>query len=144
MQCPNCDHDAPDIEFGKPSRCPSCGAYYEKALLAKQSRDAKATANAKLTEQEQKEAEKRSRIAREEAALDRYDKVLKEDKQRHAQLAAEKRISDADRSVIVTDIQMPFWSMVRFMVKSTLAAIPALIILLIFALIVTAIFGKLR
>ena len=31
--------------------------------------------------------------------------------------------------VVVTDIRMPFWSMVRFMVKWAIAAIPALIIL---------------
>lgn len=33
------------------------------------------------------------------------------------------------RSVRVVDIQMPFWSMVEFMVKTSLASIPALIIL---------------
>jgi hypothetical protein len=37
--------------------------------------------------------------------------------------------------VVVADIRMPFWSMVRFMVKWAIAAIPALIIL---ALIGTA------
>ena len=31
--------------------------------------------------------------------------------------------------VVVTDIKMPFWSMVRFMVKWAIAAIPALIFL---------------
>ncbi len=47
--------------------------------------------------------------------------------------------------VVVTDIQMPFWSMVIFMVKWAIAAIPAAIILfllvampmgIIFALVV--------
>ncbi|MDK2779469.1 MAG: hypothetical protein KYX62_17630 [Pseudomonadota bacterium] len=33
--------------------------------------------------------------------------------------------------VVVTDIQMPFWSMVFFMVKAVIAAIPAIIILTI-------------
>lgn len=32
MQCPNCNHEAPQIEFGDPLRCPDCGAYYEKAV----------------------------------------------------------------------------------------------------------------
>lgn len=32
--------------------------------------------------------------------------------------------------VVVTDIKMPFWSMVTFMVKAAVAAIPALLILL--------------
>lgn len=35
MQCPSCNHDAPQIEFGDPLRCPACGAYYEKALALK-------------------------------------------------------------------------------------------------------------
>jgi hypothetical protein len=38
-------------------------------------------------------------------------------------------------SVIVTDIHMPFWSMVIFMVKWALASIPALIILTLIAAI---------
>ena len=36
-----------------------------------------------------------------------------------------------DRYVIVTDVQMKFWSMVTFMVKWAVASIPAVIILLI-------------
>ena len=44
-----------------------------------------------------------------------------------AQQLAEKQANK--RYVIVTDIQMPFDSMVRFMVKSALASIPAIIIL---------------
>jgi hypothetical protein len=35
--------------------------------------------------------------------------------------------------VVVTDFQMPFWSMAWFMVKWALASIPALAILLLFA-----------
>ena len=38
-----------------------------------------------------------------------------------------------DRKVIVTDIQMPFGSMVVFMVKWVIASIPALIILAVLA-----------
>jgi hypothetical protein len=159
MQCPNCDHDAPDVEFGNPLRCPSCGAFYEKALIAKQSRVARATEKAKSNKQEQveqqarialetglaalaerkKQAEQQDRIVL-EAGFDSSKSLSKEDKQRQAQQS--KDASDAARSVIVTDIQMPFWSMVRFMVKSTLAAIPALIILGVFALIVMTLFSQ--
>ena len=35
------------------------------------------------------------------------------------------------RQVTIVDIKMPFWSMVIFMVKATIAAIPAFIILAI-------------
>lgn len=39
----------------------------------------------------------------------------------------EVKNQDAER-VVVTDIRMPFWSMVMFMVKMVFASIPALII----------------
>lgn len=42
------------------------------------------------------------------------------------------------RDVVVTDIRMPFWSMVKFMVKWSIAAIPAMIILSIVLLMVVA------
>ena len=38
--------------------------------------------------------------------------------------------------VIVVDIKMPFWSMVIFMVKAAIAAIPAVIILSLVASVV--------
>jgi hypothetical protein len=47
------------------------------------------------------------------------------------------------REIVVVDIKMPFWSMVVFMVKWAIAAIPAFIILLIVGLIVTAILAAL-
>ena len=42
--------------------------------------------------------------------------------------------------VVVTDIRMPFWSMVRFMVKWAIAAIPALIILAVIGAALSALF----
>lgn len=46
-----------------------------------------------------------------------------------------------DSQVVITDIKMPFWSMVWFLVKLSFAAIPALLIVwLVFALI-GAVFG---
>ena len=45
-----------------------------------------------------------------------------------------------DQKVVVTDIRMPFWSMVIFMVKWVFASIPALLIFsLIMSLIMTGI-----
>jgi|WetSurMetagenome_2_1015567.scaffolds.fasta_scaffold246647_2 hypothetical protein len=41
----------------------------------------------------------------------------------------EEKIALDDRRVVVTDIRMPFWSMVTFMVKWAFASIPAIIIL---------------
>ena len=44
----------------------------------------------------------------------------------------------AKTNVVVTDIDMPFWSMVSFMVKWSIAAIPALIILALFGSLLLA------
>lgn len=38
-------------------------------------------------------------------------------------------MSEQKKEVVITNIKMPFWSMVVFMVKWTLASIPAIIIL---------------
>ncbi len=45
------------------------------------------------------------------------------------------------KEVNIVDIKMPFWSMVIFMVKATIASIPAMIILTILALMFTLVFG---
>ncbi|MEX2498848.1 MAG: hypothetical protein WD397_08225 [Wenzhouxiangellaceae bacterium] len=50
------------------------------------------------------------------------------------------RNDPADR-VTVVDIDMPFWSMVRFMVKLAIAAIPAMLILWLLALLFTLLIG---
>jgi hypothetical protein len=50
-------------------------------------------------------------------------------------------MSNNDSHVVITDIKMPFMSMVTFMVKWILASIPAFIILGIIGAIGTAIFG---
>jgi len=44
------------------------------------------------------------------------------------------------KEVNIVDIKMPFWSMVIFMVKATVAAIPAMIILTILWFLVLAVF----
>jgi hypothetical protein len=45
--------------------------------------------------------------------------------------------------VTVVDIKMPFWSMVVFMVKWAVAAIPAFIILAVFGTILTSVMAGL-
>ncbi len=50
-------------------------------------------------------------------------------------------MSDDKQEVVVTDIQMPFMSMVVFMVKWIVASIPAFFILGIIASIFMSIFG---
>ncbi len=45
--------------------------------------------------------------------------------------------------VVVTDVRMPFISMVSFMIKWAFAAIPALVILYVTSLVIAALFGHL-
>ena len=49
--------------------------------------------------------------------------------------------SNAKREVVVTDIKMPFGSMVVFMIKWALASIPAFIILAVIWAIAIGVFG---
>ena len=49
--------------------------------------------------------------------------------------------NSTNQNVTVTDIDMPFMSMVTFMVKWSIATIPAFIILFIIGLVVAGIFG---
>jgi hypothetical protein len=51
--------------------------------------------------------------------------------------------NESDKRVVVTDIRMPFLSMMVFMIKWVIASIPAFIILSILGAIVTAILGTL-
>ncbi len=52
---------------------------------------------------------------------------------------------ESPREVIITDVKMPFWSIVVLMVKWAIAAIPAIIILSLLSMAVmfalTAMFG---
>jgi hypothetical protein len=49
-------------------------------------------------------------------------------------------VNDLSNRVTVVDIQMPFWSMVVFMVKAAIASIPAIIILTLLAMLISGIF----
>ena len=50
-------------------------------------------------------------------------------------------MSNGRDEVVVVDIKIPFWSMVVLMVKWTLAAIPAIVILFAIAAVISAVFG---
>lgn len=49
--------------------------------------------------------------------------------------------SEIEKRVVVTDINMPFMSMVIFMVKWVIASIPAFIILSIIGAVLTGVLG---
>ncbi|HFQ15377.1 MAG TPA: hypothetical protein ENK41_03395 [Rhodobacteraceae bacterium] len=52
---------------------------------------------------------------------------------------------ESPREVVITDVKMPFWSIVVLMVKWAIAAIPAIIILSLLSMavmfVITAMFG---
>ena len=53
-------------------------------------------------------------------------------------------MADRDETrVVVTDVRIPFWSMVALLVKLTIAAIPAYLILITIGVLVFAFFGVL-
>ena len=51
-------------------------------------------------------------------------------------------MNENNRHVIVTDVQMKFWSMVTFMVKWAIASIPAAIILVVFGFVLAGILSR--
>ncbi len=52
-------------------------------------------------------------------------------------------MAEDKREVVVTDIKIPFWSMVVLLVKWAIAAIPAVIILMVLASLVSIVLGML-
>jgi hypothetical protein len=52
-------------------------------------------------------------------------------------------MADNTHEIVVTDIKIPFWSMVVLMVKWALAAIPAIIILIVIGSVLSMIVGVL-
>ena len=47
------------------------------------------------------------------------------------------------RRVVVTDIRMPFWSMVMFMIKWAVASVPALVVLTALGILILGTLGAL-
>lgn len=119
MQCPECGHTPLAGNQPDPSRCPECGLFYHKASELRRAREQK---------------------AQEQAASYASEKR-----------AAASALSPAVRSamaeykgaqpVVVLDVNMSFNSMVVFMIKWAIAAIPALIILSVIGFFVAALFG---
>ena len=56
-------------------------------------------------------------------------------------LCMETLMSPSENHVVVVDVQMPFMSMVRFMVKWSIAAIPAFVILLLIGALIVGMLG---
>ena len=119
QQCPSCQHELTMKEqIEQTNSCPACGIYFEK-FLAKQ---------AALKEAALSEEGRTGGMAGARAAV----------RQARSKREMEERANEASKSrpshVSIVDFDLPFWSLVVFLVKLTFAAIPAAIIV---ALLVT-------
>lgn len=123
MMCPNCNFIEKDEVFGDPATCPKCGAIYEKALRVKALRD-------KL---EREQARAATPVAEEHSKPSRKGSVP----------PIAKSVDTGAMHVKITDIDLPFWSMVQLLVKWALASIPALLILILIFVGFTSLFGVL-
>jgi len=111
MECPKCGYEPTMAEHtSSPDICSSCGVVYAKVKASGMIADA---------------SDRSGGFAGAKAA------VAASRKERTEQEANEGMRRTAPGFVSVTDINMPFWSMVQFMVKLALASIPAIIILMI-------------
>lgn len=123
MECPNCGIAGTDEAFGIPATCPECSVVYEKALRVKLLREQL---------EEQKKGRGRPEQDIEKGGVKRRfhsaAKSVSEGRKRRILGEFESKQKGLSRSVIVTDIDMPFWLIVKFMVKLMLASIPALLL----------------
>ena len=124
MKCPNCDFIDKDDAFGEPAKCPKCSAIYEKALRVRQLRDqVDAQRSAKIQTNPASSALK--------SKLENAAEAVADGRRNREAIETEKTKKRERQMVIVADIDMPFMSMVSFMIKWGIAAIPAMAVLFI-------------
>ena len=70
MQCPACNHVDHEAAFGKPAKCPRCGAFYDKAVIAR-ARKAEALYQAAEREERKRKVEAVAGPAKQAASLGR-------------------------------------------------------------------------
>lgn len=136
MKCPNCDFIDKDEAFGDPAICPKCGAIYKKALRVRRLRD----------QLDAQKAAKKPAESTSEAPIGRLANAANAvaEGRKAREVAAKNRAEKRERQmVIVTDIDMPFWSMVSFMIKWAIASVPAILILMLIVVGVPSFFGAL-
>lgn len=103
MQCPKCGHEPTLKEVqASPDDCPQCGVNYTKFQQIK--------------EREAEEAAQQRAVA---ASLKKVSPVVR----------TVMHDYPGAQPVVVIDLNMGFWSMVKFMVKWAFASIPALLII---------------
>lgn len=139
MKCPNCDFIDKDEAFGDPAVCPKCGAIYEKALKIKADKDRQELFEKKRVKSARGNQDNgtsiKSRIASASASVS-------DGREKRAESAAAHKQKRELQMVVVTDIDMPFWSMVGFMIKLGIAALPAFFIIFMVYTFVLAVIGQ--
>jgi len=121
MQCPECSHIPLAGNQPDPNRCPECGIFYQKAVEMRREREQAA--------QQQLAAEAAARKQAANAISPNVKSAMVEYK--------------GAQPVVVLDVNMSFNSMVVFMIKWAIAAIPAMIILFALGAFMVALFGGL-
>lgn len=112
MQCPKCGHEPTLKEVqASPDDCPQCGVNYTKFQQIK--------------EREAEEAAQQRAVA---ASLKKVSPVVR----------TVMHDYPGAQPVVVVDLKMSFWSMVVFMVKWAIAAIPAFLILIVLGVALTS------
>ena len=124
MKCPNCDFIDKDDAFGEPAKCPKCGAIYEKALRVRQLRD-------QVDAQRSAKIQTNSASSALKSKLENAAEAVTDGRRNREAIETEKTKKRERQMVIVADIDMPFMSMVSFMIKWGIAAIPAMAVLFI-------------
>lgn len=128
MKCPKCAYEPTLSEMQRsPANCPKCGAGYDEA-------DQNFENETKTLGERLSVGVAGARQSVEEGRKRRADEERRKE---------ESRNPAAARPVVVVDIRMDFWSMVFFMVKWVIASIPAVIILFLIMLFISAFFGGL-
>jgi hypothetical protein len=115
IECGNCSAIIPDTA----TKCPECGVklYGDEAGL------------------ELRQATSKQKGSQRKSAISRPRNLVTDD------LTNENPDADEPRPVLIVDFNMPFLSIVGFMVKVAIASIPAMIILMIISGVLWAIFG---
>lgn len=125
MQCPACEKEFAQHEYGEPARCPDCGVFYEKALALKQR---KLAAKKAAEDSQNKPPKPTSKLVQgwQGAMVSVEEGRRQREAEQQRNLAS--RAASMPKPVIVTDINISFGSMVMLLVKLAIAAIPAAII----------------
>lgn len=134
MECLSCKHSASDELFGDPAKCPACGVYQAKARAHQERLDRmqdqpSTTAPGSSSKEHEGISDKASSVA---------ERVNGGVSGKSLEVLA--RYPGA-QTVVVVDFRMGFWSMVKFMIKWAIAAIPALFILILIGALLVSLFS---